>query len=479
MSNQESVARAVNNILQRTFNLRRDQNLLIFADTASLEVVDAFTRGGRELGISVTAFFVPRVLQTDNRPARGLSLPAEAAIREADAILTCLSDQPDLLGYGMQVLNTSWSRRAKVAHAPNLTLEGLRVADVDYNPLAEQARLLALTLILGKRIEIATSDSRKQEHRLSMRISGWSNPPGINDGVLRDGSWGDLLPGQVYIVPRSGEGRIVVNGALPGRVLSANEELLLTFRDGRLAGVEPEESPAARHLRDTQFAYAERRGDPNWANLAEIGFGLNPAVQDLTGVSAVDNKKSHTVHIGLGQSTSVGGDVESLIHCDLVIRRPSVFVNGRLIMKRGDWRINEPDWRLDHRTVAVPAGWWDQLTLFGRSGVRTERDGSRLMCAWNAGRGRWDSAPVGVEQTARLAARLYDLLPETGGLMPRDRFLADAAGAGIPETAIPGLCWVLQQFDLVRLVASSEGTAGVPRPTTSGNPVLRRHVGPV
>ncbi len=478
MPNQESITRAVNNILGRTFNLRRDQNLLVFAEAGSLEVVEALARGGRELGIAVTAFFVPRVVQTESRTAKGLPLPAEAAIREADAILSCLSDQPDLRHYGTRVLHTSWSRRAKVAHAPNLTLEGLRLADVDYNPLAEQARLLALTLILGKRIEIATSDSRKQERRLSLRISGWSNPPGINDGALRDGSWGDLLPGQVYIVPRTAEGQIVVNGALPGRVLGANEELILTFRDGRLAGIEPEESPAARHLRDTQFSYAERRGDANWDRLAEIGFGLNPAVQELCGVSAVDNKKSHAIHIGLGANTTIGGDIESLIHCDLVIRRPTVFVNGRLIIKRGDWRINEADWRLDHRTAAVPAGWWDQLALFGRSGVRTERDGSRLLCAWNAGRGRWDSAPVGVEGTARLAARLYDLLPETGGLIPRDRLLADAAAAGIPDAALPGLCWVLQQFDLVRLVAGSEG-APAARPVTDGNPVLRRHVGPV
>ncbi len=479
MPNQDSLNRAVSNILGRTFNLRRDQNLLVFVEAGALEVVEALARGGRELGISVTAFFVPRVLQTESRQGKGLPLPVEAAIREADAILSCLSDQPELRDYGLRVLHTSWSRRAKVAHAPNLTLEGLRLADVDYNPLAEQARVLALTLILGKRIEIATTDSRKQEHRLSLRISGWSNPPGINDGVLRDGSWGDLLPGQVYIVPRTGEGQIVVNGALPGRVLGANEELILTFRDGRLAGIEPEDSPAARHLRDTQFAYAERRGDPNWGSLAEIGFGLNPAVQDLCGVSAMDNKKAHTIHIGLGQNTTIGGDIESLIHCDLVIRRPTVFVNGRLIMKRGDWRINEADWRLDHRTAAAPAGWWDQLALFGRSGVRTEREGGRLMCAWNAGRGRWDSAAVGVEGTARLAARLYDLLPETGALVPRDRLLADATDASIPEGVLPGLFWVLQQFDLVRLVAGGEAAAGAPRPAGSGNPVLRRHVGPV
>ena len=158
------------------------------------------------------------------------------------------------------------------------------------------------------------------------------------------------------------KGEIVINGSLPGKVLGPGEELLLTFRDGRLADMQPEDGPAARHLRATQIAYAERRGDPNWTNLAEIGFGLNPAIHDLTGVALVDEKKAHTVHIGLGHSTSLGGNVESVIHCDLVIERPTVYVNGRLILKtrrlagqRGRLAAGSP-----HRGRARD-GWWDGL----------------------------------------------------------------------------------------------------------------------
>ncbi len=117
-----------------------------------------------------------------------------------------------------------------------------------------------------------------------MRVGGWDYPPGINDGTIREGAWSNLPPGEVYIVPRDGDGQIVVNGSIPGKVLGPAEELILTFREGRLVDVEPEDVPAARHLHETQIAYAERRGDTNWSNLAEVGFGLNPAVQDLTGL---------------------------------------------------------------------------------------------------------------------------------------------------------------------------------------------------
>ncbi len=155
--------------------------------------------------------------------------------------------------------------------------------------------------------------------------------------------------------------------------------------------------------------------------------------------------------MGIGHSAGLGGDVTSVIHCDMIAKKPTVYVNGRLIMKRGDWRINEADWRLDHRTVTVPVGWWDSMGQIARSGARTERESGRLTCVWNAGRGRWDSAAIGVEQTARLAARVYDLLPDNGSPVSKARVVALAEQAGVPAASLPGLCWIMQQFDLVRM----------------------------
>ncbi len=452
------LVRAAHNILTRSFGLRRDQNLLIFADVGSMEVVDLVARVARELGIHTTALFVPRVLQLDMGANESLPLPTEAAIRESDAILSCLSDHPEHLHYRMRVLHASWSRRAKMAHAPGVTAEVLKTIDTDYAAISEQAQILSLALILGRRLEIVTTDRRRREHRLNIRVGGWEYPPGINDGVIREGAWSNLPPGEVYIIPRDGDGHIVINGSVPGKVLGPEEEVVLTFREGRLVSMDPPDCGTARYLQESQVSYAERRGDANWSNLAEVGFGLNPAVQDLTGLGVVDEKKAHTVHIALGHSAGLGGDVESVIHCDMVAKRPTVYVNGRLIMKRGDWRINEEDWRLDHRNGSVPPGWWESLGQVARSGVRTEREGGRLMCVWNAGRGRWDSVPIGVEQTARLAARLYDLLPDNGGALSKERIVVLAEQAGIPAAALPGLFWIMSQFDLLRLAMARDLT---------------------
>jgi hypothetical protein len=455
VSSTESLKRAANNILTRSLGLRKDQSLLVFADSGSVVVAEVIARAAREHGIVPSVMFVPRFLQAELGLTESLPLPVEAAIREADAVLSCLSDHSEHMPYRLRVLRTSWSRRTKLAHAPGMTLDVLRKADTDYGLISEHARYLALALALGRSLEIVTCDGEGRECRLSIPIGGWEYPPEISDGVISDGAWGNVPPGEVYVVPQGGEGVIAVNGSLPGRVLAPGEELLLVFRAGWLHEMRPKTGAAARYLHETQISYAQDRGDREWMNLAEIGFGLNPAVHELIGVPLVDGKKANTVHIALGHSASLGGNVDSVIHCEMVIEGPTVRVDGRTLLEAGQWRVSEADWRADHRTASPPAGWWESLSGVRRGAMHAERDQGRLVCRWKSGRGRWDSIPVGAELTARLAARLYDLLPDDSQPVEKAALLASLTGAeriGLDGAVLPGLLWIMRQYDVIRFV---------------------------
>jgi aminopeptidase len=458
VSSADSLKRAANNVLTRSLGLRRDQSLLVFADSGSVAVAEVLAKAAREHGIVPSVMFVPRFLQAELGLTESLPLPVEAAIREADAVLSCLSDHSEHMPYRLRVLRTSWSRRTKLAHAPGMTLDVLRKADTDYGLIAEHARELALALALGRSLEIFTTGEEGRERRLVVPIGGWEYPPEVSDGVICDGSWGNVPPGEVYVVPQGGEGAIVVNGSLPGRVLAPGEELELAFRAGWLHEMRPKNGLAAHYLHETQIAYAQQHGDREWTNLAEIGFGLNPAVHELTGVPLIDGKKANTVHVALGHSASLGGNVDSIVHCDLVVERPTVRVDGRTLLEAGQWRVNEADWRPDHRIADPPAGWWESVTGVRRGAMHAERDqgrspgaaSGRLVCRWKSARGRWDRFPVGAELTARLAARLYDLLPDDGGPVEKSALLADAGRVGLEGSVLPGLLWVMRRYDVVR-----------------------------
>lgn len=451
MQQQPDLTRATNNIVLQSLQLRKDQNLLIFADPESLEVATLVAEAARRAGVAATILFVPYVFQERFGVNESLPLPIEAAIRECDAVLNCLSDRHEYLAYRRRVLRTSWSRRIKTAHAPGLTLDVLPLVDTDYDVIHERCQLLATALVLGHHAEIITADSQGGEHRLEATIAGWDFTPGISDGVISDGAWANLPPGETFIIPLDASGEIAINGSLPGRILGPGEDLILAFKAGKLAAMQPEDGPAARYLRANHIAYAESVHDLNWRNLAEIGFGVNPAVQRLTGIPLVDEKKERTIHIALGDDHSLGGNVESSIHCDMVIERATVRVDGKTLLQDGQWCVQEADWRPDHRTVNLPPGWWNSVGEIRRSGARAERSGDMLVRQWNSGPGRWDSTPVGTEVTARLAARIYQALPNHGTWITRDDLVRWALRHDLDEQTVAAVLWVMRQYDLVRL----------------------------
>lgn len=52
--------------------------------------------------------------------------------------------------------------------------------------------------------------------------------------------------------------------------------------------------------------------------VCELGFGLNPGVQELCGYTVLDEKAVGTFHIALGANTMFGGQNVAPLHLDLV-----------------------------------------------------------------------------------------------------------------------------------------------------------------
>lgn len=438
------------NIIECSLGLGSNQNLLIIADRDSLDVADVLTEAAHELGIFATTLYVPRLLQLEFNEADPLPHHIEQAIQEADAVVSCLSDRAEHTAYRAKVIQISCGPRRKTAHAPGMTLDILRMAAVDYAAVERRCQLLAAALVWGREIEIVTTDRQGVGHSLWAKSGGWEVPPGISNGVIAEGEWANLPPGETFVVPGDGNGEIVINGSIPGRVLGSEDELLLRFEGRRLVDMQPVDSPAGMTLYKQHFVPAEHSNDPNWRNLAEIGFGTNPVITRLTGVELIDEKMAGTVHVALGRSDLLGGDVYATIHCDLVTERATVRIDGRPILINGNWVMVESDWVPDYRTVTVPVGWWQTITHVLRRGNRAVIVDGHLIREWGSGSGRKSSMPVGTPATSSLAAKVYPLLPDRAKWTAR----LDLHNMIVPAIAdaehLPGLFWVMRMYDLVR-----------------------------
>jgi leucyl aminopeptidase (aminopeptidase T) len=52
-----------------------------------------------------------------------------------------------------------------------------------------------------------------------------------------------------------------------------------------------------------------------------------------------DEKVLGTCHIALGNNLSLGGSVDAPLHLDGVLKKPTIRIDGRLIMKDGGFLI--------------------------------------------------------------------------------------------------------------------------------------------
>lgn len=444
MPNQQRATQAAKAIITQCLALSPESELAIVTDETTLKIAELLANTAAACGCQPYLLYFPFTLQKRlaHVPLGGAVC---AALRDVAATILCVNGTPECLAFRDQIRRAAWGRGRRVAHMPGVNWRTLRMADTDYDLLTRRCTALALALVKGREIKIESFDRRGRTYTLTAALAPWRRLPIISDGIIPDGAWGNVPSGETYIAPIEGsaEGEIVINGALPGRVLTPNEELILRFEAGRMTHLTPQRSAAARHLLHAQLGYARTQGDPNWNCLAEIGFGVNERVRTLTGTPLLDEKRYGSVHIALGDNLDMGGTLMSQVHCDMVCLHPTVFVDDKTILADGKIVLKESDWREDHRTLPVT---WNLQTRVMPTAVdgRVDTEG-RLQRLWDTSSGRVCAVPVGNEESTRLAAQVWRTLRARESISIRDL----ARGLhGIDERTVLQLVHLLELYGL-------------------------------
>lgn len=213
---------------------------------------------------------------------------------------------------------------ARVASMPGINADMFRrTLPVDYARMESIGRSLAAQLSEADRCRITGPGGTEVEISLRGR-TGRSD-----DGDLRaPGSFGNLPAGEAYIAPveHAGTGTIVFDASIATLGL-LSEPLSLEVANGRISrafgGTE------AGWLLETLDA-----GGPNGRSLAEFGIGTNPQAT-ITGEILEDEKVEGTIHLAFGTSAGIGGVVEAGVHIDGLVRRATVELDGRVVMRDG------------------------------------------------------------------------------------------------------------------------------------------------
>ena len=310
-------------ILVRTCaNVRAAEDVVIVTDPERMNIAGALADEVREAG-AVASIVIPPGRSIDNEEpgaavAAALSaaavvfLPVTLAMAHTRAVR-------DAIGAGARVLSMT-------AFTERMMREGGLFTD--FHARQPLCRALAALLTAGERLRVTNPAGTD----LTMGLAGVT---GNSHACLLDGPGFTAVPNiEANCAPAqgTGEGVFVCDGSIPYYgVGPVREPVSFRISAGFVTGIEGGEQA------DFLAELLAHQDDPWVYNLAQFAFGLNPACTGFTGEMLNDEGVNGTVHIGIGTSANLGGAVSAKTHFDAVARAPTVWIDGKPVLRKGEF----------------------------------------------------------------------------------------------------------------------------------------------
>ncbi len=249
--------------------------------------------------------------------------PVAAAMAAADVVLA-----PTIQSLSHTAARKAASEAgARIATLPGVTEEMLaRLMNGDLDEMRRRGWAIVNMLNSGSQVRI--TDANGSDLRFSIE-----GREGIVDaGELSGrGAFGNLPCGEGFIAPVEGtaEGTLVVDGSIAAIGLVASP-VQLTVEAGHLVGATGDEGAELMELLTPH--------GPDGTNVAELGIGTNEEAI-LTGNILEDEKIFGTAHVAFGASAGIGGTVQVPVHLDVVIKEPTVEIDGEAVLGGGELLI--------------------------------------------------------------------------------------------------------------------------------------------
>jgi aminopeptidase len=217
------------------------------------------------------------------------------------------------------------AKGVRVATFPGITKDVMiRGMNADYKAISKRTIKLQKILEKGKFVRVTAPAGTD----ISFKITDRKVIP--SKGLFhKKGESGNLPTGETFLAPVEGtsNGVFVVDGSMAGLGLIKNANIKIEVQNGFATKI------SGGRLANKLKVMLDKVGK-NARNIAEFGIGTNDSAK-LSGVLLEDEKVMGTIHIALGNNVSMGGSINVPIHLDGVVKKPTVWMDGKLLIKDG------------------------------------------------------------------------------------------------------------------------------------------------
>jgi leucyl aminopeptidase (aminopeptidase T) len=318
------MAFAANIMINQVLGVKRGETVLIVTDTDRPRII---TQALAYSAISAGAEVVVATME----PQKIGGQEPPAAIAAAMAAVQVVINQSTQSLTHTAAVREAIKHGARVANLRNVTEQMMVEGGItaDYHQVKRMtenlARLLSEADVIRMTTPEGTDFTMRTLGRKAISQSGF---------VTRPGELSGLPDGEATLAPLEGvtEG-VVVSPYIADQIGQITEPFRMEIAGGRITRI-----TGGKQAMDLK-AILESRDEAGYNAASQFALGTNPACLVIPNTREVA-KKLGTAHIAIGDNISLGGKSKSTFHIDFVFLNPSVYLDGKCILKDGKYQID-------------------------------------------------------------------------------------------------------------------------------------------
>lgn len=314
MAERTPLRQASLRMFRECLKLKRGERVAVVDDGAQPAIAKAMLEAAKELGGK------PQLVKI--RSGREASSP----IPEASKILlqsnVIAAPTRSSITHSLETTEARKAHGSRVASLPGVTEEMfIKAMSGDFEKVRKFTRTLAKYLEKPRSIWIRSVNGT------NVKLNVQGRPWIVDDGdISKPGAVSNIPFGELYCAPRETVGQGEISADWWWEKIKPSTRAKLYLRNGRISGWNPPAAPLVRAL--------QAAGTCGFV-IGEFGFGTNPEHKVPIGNILYDEKIFGTAHVAFGMNTSFGGKNECKIHEDVMLLKPTVYVDEKIILEKG------------------------------------------------------------------------------------------------------------------------------------------------
>jgi leucyl aminopeptidase (aminopeptidase T) len=329
---EEGVKQAVENCLK----VKPGESVVIITDAETIEIGSAIKAAVEKITAEIKFFFM------EDFGERPIDYPQaiDDAIKAADvSIYAAQGAKGELQTFRMRMLKAIEANpRLRHGHMIGITPEIMKDGMCsDYKEIQRISRLVYEKVRNAGKIRVVTEKGNDFVAEFSPEIK-WI----VSDGDIAPGQWKNLPDGEVFTCPVNVNGKIVIDGCLGDFFTQKygsleNTPVIVEVENGRAIreSIRCDNEQLRHELTKYLFEI-----DENSHRIGEFAIGTNTGLTELI-YNLLQDEKFPGVHIAFGSPLpgKTGAKWDSKAHVDGVIKNPTIYVDGEVLMDKGEFTL--------------------------------------------------------------------------------------------------------------------------------------------